>query len=37
VMLDGLTRWLPNLHLDGPVERLASNWTNGVKRMPVAF
>jgi len=37
VMLEGLTRRLPGLHLDGPVERLASNWTHGVKRMPVAF
>ena len=37
VMLEGLTRRLPGLRLDGSVERLASNWTNGVKRMPVAF
>jgi len=37
VMLEGLARRLPGLHLDGPVERLASNWTHGVKRMHVAF
>jgi cholest-4-en-3-one 26-monooxygenase len=36
-MLDELTRRLPGLHPDGPVERLTSNWTNGIKRMPVAF
>jgi cholest-4-en-3-one 26-monooxygenase len=37
VMLEELTTRLPGLRLDGPVERLASNWTNGIKRMPVAF
>ncbi|HZQ87308.1 MAG TPA: cytochrome P450 [Acidimicrobiales bacterium] len=35
-MLHELTTRLPGLHLDGPVERLASNWTNGIKRMRVA-
>jgi cholest-4-en-3-one 26-monooxygenase len=36
-MLEELTRRLPGLRLDGHVERLTSNWTNGIKRMPVAF
>jgi cytochrome P450 len=29
-------RRMPTLTLDGPVERLRSNWLNGPKRMPVA-
>jgi cholest-4-en-3-one 26-monooxygenase len=37
VMLDELATRLPGLRLDGPVERLTSNWTNGMKRMQVAF
>jgi cholest-4-en-3-one 26-monooxygenase len=37
VMLEELTTRLPGLRLDGPVERLTSNWTNGIKRMQVAF
>jgi cholest-4-en-3-one 26-monooxygenase len=36
-MLEQLTRRLPGLRLDGPVERVTSNWTNGIKRMQVAF
>lgn len=31
-----LTR-MPDLRLDGPVRRLRSNFTNGIKHMPVAF
>jgi cholest-4-en-3-one 26-monooxygenase len=37
VMLQELTTRLPGLRLNGPVERLTSNWTNGIKRMQVAF
>jgi len=36
-MLEELTTRLPGLRPDGPAERLTSNWTNGIKRMPVAF
>ena len=36
-MLEELTTRLPGLRPDGPVERLTSNWTNGIKRMQVAF
>lgn len=31
-----LTR-IPDIELDGPVDRLVSNFTNGIKRMPVRF
>ncbi|MAZ90054.1 MAG: cytochrome [Cellvibrionaceae bacterium] len=31
-----LTR-IPDIQLDGPVDRLISNFTNGIKRMPVRF
>jgi len=36
-MLEELTTRLPGLRPDGPVERLTSNWTNGIKRMQVTF
>jgi hypothetical protein len=28
---------LPDIELAGPVERLRSNFINGIKRMPVRF
>ncbi len=37
VTLEELLQRFPNLHLNGPVERLCSNFINGIKRMPVAL
>ncbi|HEV7735236.1 MAG TPA: cytochrome P450 [Candidatus Binatia bacterium] len=37
VMFQELLRRLPDLELAGPVERLRSNFINGIKRMPVRF
>jgi cholest-4-en-3-one 26-monooxygenase len=37
VMYDRLLDRLPDIHLDGKVERLRSNFINGVKHIPVAF
>jgi cholest-4-en-3-one 26-monooxygenase len=37
VMFEHLLDRLPDLHVDGPVERLQSNFINGVKHLPVAF
>ncbi len=37
VMYDRLLERMPDLHLDGPVQRLRSNFINGVKHIPVAF
>ena len=37
VMLEELTRRLPDLRLDGEVERLPSAWANMVTALPVAF
>jgi cholest-4-en-3-one 26-monooxygenase len=37
VMFEHLLDRFPRLELDGPVERLRSNFTNGVKRMPVRW
>jgi cytochrome P450 len=37
IMFEELFRRLPDLELAGPVERLRSNFINGVKRMPVRF
>jgi cytochrome P450 len=37
VMFDELIRRLPDMELAGPVERLRSNFINGIKRMPVEF
>jgi cytochrome P450 len=37
VMFAQLLRCLPDLELAGPVERLRSNFINGIKRMPVRF
>jgi cytochrome P450 len=36
VALGECVRRMPELTLDGPVERLRSNWFNGMKRMPVS-
>jgi cytochrome P450 len=36
-MFEELLRRLPDLELDGKVERLRSNFINGIKRMPVRF
>jgi hypothetical protein len=36
-MFEELFRLLPDIELDGPVDRLRSNFINGIKRMPVAF
>jgi cholest-4-en-3-one 26-monooxygenase len=37
VMFDRLLDRLPDIHLDGDVQRLRSNFINGVKHIPVAF
>ncbi len=37
VMLEELTRRMPDMELAAPVERLRSNFIGGIKRMPVNF
>jgi len=37
IMFEELLRRLPDMELDGRVERLRSNFINGIKRMPVRF
>jgi cholest-4-en-3-one 26-monooxygenase len=37
VMFDRLLDRMPDIHLDGNVQRLRSNFINGVKHIPVAF
>jgi cholest-4-en-3-one 26-monooxygenase len=37
VMFDRILDRLPDIHLDGEVSRLRSNFINGVKHIPVAF
>jgi cholest-4-en-3-one 26-monooxygenase len=37
IMFEELLRRLPDLELAGPVERLRSNFINGIKHMPVRF
>jgi cholest-4-en-3-one 26-monooxygenase len=37
VMFDRILDRLPDIHLDGEVSRLKSNFINGVKHIPVAF
>jgi cytochrome P450 len=37
VMFEELLRRLPDMELAGPVERLRSNFINGIKHMPVEF
>ena len=37
IMFEELLRRLPDLEQDGKVERLRSNFINGIKRMPVRF
>ncbi len=37
VMFDRLAERLPDIHLDGEVQRLRSNFINGTKHLPVAF
>src|SRR5262245_5425141 len=37
IMFEELLRRLPDIELAGPVERLRSNFINGIKRMPVRF
>ncbi|MDZ7733330.1 MAG: cytochrome P450 [Acidimicrobiia bacterium] len=37
VMFRELLSRLPDMELAGPVERLRSNFINGIKRMPVEF
>jgi cholest-4-en-3-one 26-monooxygenase len=37
IMFEALLRRLPDIALAGPVERLRSNFLNGIKRMPVRF
>jgi cholest-4-en-3-one 26-monooxygenase len=37
IMFEELLRRLPDLAPNGPVERLRSNFINGIKRMPVRF
>jgi cytochrome P450 len=36
-MFDELLRRLPDIELDGTVERLHSGFLNGIKHMPVRF
>jgi len=37
IMFEEILRRLPDIQLDGPVQRLRSNFINGVKHMPVRF
>jgi cholest-4-en-3-one 26-monooxygenase len=37
VIFDEVLRRLPDMELAGPVQRLRSNFINGIKHMPVAF
>ena len=37
ILFEELVRRLPDIHLDGKVRRLRSNFINGVKTIPVAF
>jgi len=37
IMFEELLRRLPDIELAGPVERLRSNFINGIKRMPIRF
>jgi cytochrome P450 len=37
VMIEEVTRRMPDLELAGPVERLRSNFVAGIKHMPVRF
>jgi cytochrome P450 len=37
IMLEEILSRLPDLELIGPIERLRSNFINGIKRMPVRF
>jgi cytochrome P450 len=37
VMFDRLLDRMPDIRLDGDVQRLRSNFINGVKHIPVAF
>jgi cholest-4-en-3-one 26-monooxygenase len=37
VMFEHLLDRLPDIHVDGKVERLQSNFINGVKHLPVSF
>ena len=37
VMIEALLQRLPDMELAGDVERLRSNFINGIKRMPVTF
>jgi cholest-4-en-3-one 26-monooxygenase len=37
VMFEHLLDRLPDIHLDGQVERLQSSFINGVKHIPVSF
>ena len=37
VLFDEVLRRLPDMELAGPVERLRSNFINGIKHMPVSF
>jgi hypothetical protein len=36
-MFEHLLDRVPDIHVDGKVERLQSNFINGVKHLPVAF
>jgi len=36
-LFDAVLRRLPDMELAGPVERLRSNFINGIKHMPVSF
>jgi cholest-4-en-3-one 26-monooxygenase len=37
VMFETVLDRLPNIELDGDVQRLRSNFINGIKHMPVTF
>ena len=37
VWLEELVPYLPDLYLNGPVDRMRSNFFNGIKRIPVRY
>ena len=37
VVFEELMRRIPDMELNGPVDRLRSNFINGIKHMPVAW
>jgi len=37
ILFEEIVRRMPDLHLDGDIERLPSSWAHGLVKMPVAF